>query len=459
VTRVVVVGGGIAGLAAAYDLAGRGLAVTVIDAGREVGGKLRASDIGGIVVDEGAEALLVRRPEARDLIASLGLADDLVSPRTSKAAVWARGELRPMPARTVMGLPSDPSALRGILSATQIARARADAWLPGAAPGDDVAVGVWARRRLGAAVVDRLIDPLLGGVYAGRADELSLAATLPQLPRDERSALRAARKAVEVSPPSDAPVFATLRAGLGTLPAALASAIQHAGGDLVTGRAVRRLERTDFGWRVVHGPTNDEQVIDADAVVVAVPPSAAGRLLSSAAPSAATELSAIESASMAIITTAWRAEDAPSSEISGYLVPATYGRPVKAVTLSSQKWAHLSAEGVVVARCSIGRHGDVADLQHDDADLVADAVAELTTYAGFSGSPVEARVSRWGGALPQYAVGHRERVTRIRAAVDTVPGLSVCGAAYDGVGVPACIGTGRQAAARTADYLTSRESR
>lgn len=457
------VGGGIAGLAAAHAMCRDGVAVTVIDAGRDVGGKLRVTNVGGVVVDEGAEAFLVRRPEARDLVATLGLDGELESPRTLKASVWARDELRPMPERTVMGLPSDADALRGVLSARQVARARLDEWLPGHPPGEDVAVGVWARRRLGAAVVDLLLDPLLGGVYAGRADELSLAATLPQLPRDERSAMRAARKAVDAAPPSDAPVFATLRGGLGTLPSAVASAIVRAGGEIVTGRAVRRLERIGSGWRVVHGPTNDERVLDADAVVVAVPASAAGRLLSTIAPAAASELSAVESASMAIVTTAWHASDLPPAKvngISGYLVPAAYGRPVKAVTLSSQKWAHLSgADGVVVARCSIGRHGEVADLQRDDADLVADAVAELTSYAGFGGTPVDARVSRWGGALPQYAVGHRERVARIRAAVDVVPGLAICGAAYDGVGVPACIGTGVRAASRVAAYLTSLESR
>jgi oxygen-dependent protoporphyrinogen oxidase len=307
-------------------------------------------------------------------------------------------------------------------------------------------------------VVERLVDPMLGGVYAGRADDLSLAATLPQLPRDDRSALRAARQAVDAAPPSDEPVFATLRDGLGALPDALAAAITGSGGQIVTGRAVRGLERMPSGWRVVHGATIDEQVIDADAVIVAVPATPASRLLASVMPAAAAELGAIETASMAIVTTAWRSPDASRvSSGSGYLVPAVYSRPVKAVTLSSSKWAHLSGD-ITIARCSIGRYGDVADLQRDDAELVAAAVAELTTYAGFSGAPIDARVSRWGGALPQYFVGHRERVARIRAALDAVPSLAVCGAAYDGVGVPACIATARLAVAKVSGYLTSRET-
>ncbi|HVU61798.1 MAG TPA: protoporphyrinogen oxidase [Mycobacteriales bacterium] len=456
--KIVVVGGGIAGLTAAHDLAGPGVNVVLIDGAPQVGGKLRVSEVGGVAVDEGAEAFLRRRPEALELVAELGLSDQLVTPATLSASVWARRRLRPMPAGTVMGVPSSPAALRGVLSVAEVARAGADAWLPGAAPHGDVSVGHWVGKRLGRAVVERLVDPMLGGVYAGRADDLSLAATLPQLPLDDRSALHAARRAVAAAPPSAEPVFATLRTGVGSLPAALAQAISARGGEVITGRAVRRLERTTAGWRVVHGATVDEQAIEADAVILAVPASAAARLLSSVAPAAASDLAAIETASMAIVTTAWRAADATAvASGSGYLVPAVARRPVKAVTLSSSKWGHLAGD-VVIARCSIGRFGDVTDLQRDDADLAAAAVGELTTYAGFTGVPIDARVSRWGGALPQYAVGHRERVARIRVAVASVPGLAVCGAAYDGVGIPACISTARSAAREVSGYLRSRET-
>jgi protoporphyrinogen/coproporphyrinogen III oxidase len=182
-------------------------------------------------------------------------------------------------------------------------------------------------------------------------------------------------------------------------------------------------------------------------------------LFADVARAAAGELGSSETASMAIITTAWRAAEVPALAASGYLVPAIYGRSVKAVTFASSKWAHLSGSEVVIVRCSIGRHGDVADLQRDDADLVETAAAELTAYAGFRGAPIDSRVSRWGGALPQYAVGHRDRVARIRAAVAAVPGLAVCGATYDGVGVPACIRTGQAAAARVMAGVTNPESR
>jgi protoporphyrinogen oxidase len=454
-TRVVVVGGGISGLAAAHALVSDGVAVTVVESSDAVGGKLRISEVAGVAVDEGAEMFLRRVPEAMDLVSSLGRAPELVSPKTTSASVWARGELRPMPTGTVMGLPSDPATLRGVLSEDEVARASADLDLPGDPPGDDISVGKWVASRVGAAVVERLVDPLLGGVYAGRADELSLAATVPQLPRDERSLLAAVRRAVPYAPSTD-PVFATITGGMGSLPASVAVAIVAAGGEILTGCTVRRIETSPAGWRVVHGPTTDEQVVRADAVILAVPAAPTARLLAEVAPFAAAELASIEAASMAIITTAWRVADAPPPSTSGYLVPAVYGRPVKAVTFASSKWAHLSGAEVVIVRCSIGRHGDVADLQRDDADLVTASARELTSYAGFRGAPIDSRVSRWGGGLPQYAVGHRHRVARIRAAVDLVPGLALCGATYDGVGVPACIRTGRAAAAQIAGSSRSR---
>jgi oxygen-dependent protoporphyrinogen oxidase len=456
-TRVVVIGGGISGLAAAHQLTGRGVQVTVLESAAAVGGKLRISEVAGVPVDEGAEMFLRRVPEALELVGAVGRSGEVVSPRTTSAQVWARGELRPMPTGTVMGLPSDPESLRGVLSGGEVDRVAQDPELPGEPPGDDISVGRWVADRVGPAVAERLVDPLLGGVYAGRADELSLAATIPQLPRDERSLLAAVRRALPAEPSPEA-VFATITGGLGSLPHSVAAAVIAAGGQLLTGRTVRGLECTPTGWRVIHGATTDEQILDADAVVVAVPAAPAARLLVGVASAAATELAAVEAASMAIVTTAWAAADVPALTTSGYLVPAVYGRPVKAVTFASSKWAHLAGDTVIV-RCSIGRHGDVADLQRDDAELVAAVVAELTSYVGFAGVPIDSRVTRWGGGLPQYAVGHLDRVRRIRAAVGEVPGLAVCGATYDGVGVPACIRTAQAAAAKVLVDLRSREPR
>jgi oxygen-dependent protoporphyrinogen oxidase len=291
--------------------------------------------------------------------------------------------------------------------------------------------------------VDRLVDPLLGGVYAGRADELSVRATMPQLGPTSGSLIRAVRQTVPAPSTTTPPVFATVRAGLGSFARTVADV---SGATIITGRLVRRVERTPNGFRVVHGPTTDEQVIDADAVIVAVPATPAARLLVDVAPQAAAELAEIEAASMAVVTTAWRRGELPTGASSGYLVPAVSNRPVKAVTFASSKWPHLGTDELVVVRSSIGRHGDTSDLHRDDADLVAAVVDELRLTVGLTGAPIESRVTRWGGGLPQYAVGHLDRVRRIRSAVAAVPGLAVCGASYDGVGIPACIRTGQQAA-------------
>jgi oxygen-dependent protoporphyrinogen oxidase len=218
------------------------------------------------------------------------------------------------------------------------------------------------------------------------------------------------------------------------------------GAKVVTGRSVRRIRRTPDGFDVVHGPTTDEQVAHADAVVVAVPAASAARLLADVAGAAAELLAGIDYASMAIVTTVWRRDELPSAGMSGYLIPPSARRPVKAVTLSSAKWAHVGDPAHAVARCSFGRHGDTVDLQRDDDELVDLAVDELAMTVGATGRPVAALVSRWGGGLPQYAVGHVDRVRRIRADVAKVPGLAVCGAAYDGVGIPACIRSGQAAA-------------
>ena len=438
--RVVVIGGGIAGLTAAYEL--RAHDVTVIDGAAALGGKLRTSSIAGLDVDEGAEQLLRRVPDAVGLVTELGLGDKLEHTATSSASVFSRGQLHPLPARTVMGVPSSLGSLRGLLTPTEIVRAAGDLALPPMSVEHDASVASRVGRRLGRAVVDRLVEPLLGGVYAGRVDELSMQATLPQLAAVNGSLVRGARDALPK--PSDEPVFAGVVGGMEQVITRLA---ERSGAQVTTGRLVRRLERTVSGFRVVHGATNDEQVVDADAVVVAVPPPAASRLLADVAAQAAVELAAIEMASMAIITVAWPRSGVPELTGSGYLVPAVENRTVKAVTFTSAKWRHLAVNDVAVFRCSIGRHGDVTVLQRDDDELVTSAVAELQDVLGLVGAPVESRVTRWGGGLPQYTVGHLDRVRRIRAAVDAVPALAVCGAAYDGVGVPACIRSGRAAAA------------
>jgi protoporphyrinogen/coproporphyrinogen III oxidase len=458
--HVVVVGAGIAGLAAAHALALDGrVTVTVLEGSPRTGGKLLRGAVGGIETDLGAEAILARRPEGVALMAQLGL--DTVSPATTKAAVWTRGALRPLPANHVMGVPVSVRQLAasGVVSRFAVARAALDRVLPATPVGshDDVSVASFVGARLGHAVVDRLVEPLLGGVYAGRADELSLRATMPQIAAaaGERSLLAALR--ARETAPNTSPVFAGLLGGVGRLAEALTVAVGAAGASIVLDAAVRSLERLPAGFRLVAGSaasTAFPRTFDADAVVLALPATPAARLLALSVPTAAAELAAIEYASMAIVTLAFSSSSFGKPLAgSGFLVPAVDGRLIKAATFSTQKWAWYAAHDEVLVRCSIGRHGDVADLQRSDDELVAGAVRDLAAAVGVRGVPRDAVVTRWGGALPQYAVGHLDRVARIKSALAVVPGVVACGAAFDGVGIPACIGSGTGAATQILGQL------
>jgi len=442
------VGGGISGLAAAWELRADA-AVTVVEASGRLGGKLATSEVAGRAVDEGAESFLARVPDAVGLVRELGLGDRLAYPATASAWVWTRGRLRALPARTLLGVPADLRTLgrSRVLSWPGLLRAMADLGRTGGRFGADQAVGAFVGRRLGREVVERLVDPLLGGVYAGRADELSVAATMPALAAAAArggSLVRAARRGLAAAP-SAGPVFATLAGGLGALPTVLGARLAAEGVVVRTGHPVRELARTsDGGWRLVLGDgTAGGERLDADAVILALPAAPAARLLRPLFPSVAAGVAGIDYASVAIVTLAYPKGAAARATGSGFLVPAVDHRLIKAATFASAKWAHLAGE-LAVIRCSVGRYGDVGDLQRDDADLVAGAADDLAAAIGAS-RPVESRVSRWGGALPQYTVGHLDRVTRIRAGLAGLSGIAVCGAAYDGVGIAACIRSGRSA--------------
>jgi oxygen-dependent protoporphyrinogen oxidase len=480
---VAIIGAGISGLAAAFFLRDEPVRVVVLEGSPQLGGKLSVAEVAGCGVDVGAEALLARRPEGTGLIRAAGLGGDLVAPGTTAARIWSRGAMHRLPARQFMGVPADLGELgqTGLLSADGLARASREPGLPVTHRDGDVSVAGYVGARFGPEIVDRLVDPLLGGVYAGRSEELSFDATLPGLAQASRTHASLAGAAASLlpspppsaqpassapprSPPPSSPapdgaaaarpggparpaVFTTLRRGLGSLPPALAAA---SGAEVRTRAMVRELVPGPRGWRLTIGSAHAPQHLDADAVILALPGRPASRLLAGVpgAAGAATALGEISYASMAIITLAYPDTAFPQlPDGSGYLVPAVDGRPVKAVTFSSVKWPHLRsrADGLVFVRCSVGRIGEEAILQRDDRELAALAAADLAAATGVRGAPADTVVTRWGGALPQYTVGHLDRVARIQASLAAQPGLAACGAAYAGVGIPACAGTARTA--------------
>ena len=487
--RVLVVGGGLAGLTAAHDLAADGHDVVLLEGAAQIGGKVRRQRVAGVQVDVGAEAMINRRREGVDLARSLGL--DVVHPTGASSRIWTRGALRPLP-RTLLGAPLDGDQLAssGVLSAQGVERALAEAVTPVVG---DPSVGDLVAARFGDEVTDRLVEPMLGGVYAGRARDISARAAAPQLVAlAERGSIlaQAARLPVDGSP-----VFAGLVGGMTGLVDALAAGpfevvtgVQVRGVLRVGGGFVARCARTSTTGGTsartsttggtsartsttggtsartsTTGGTSARTSTTAgverfetevfDGVVLATPAAPTARLLSELAPVAAAELAGIDSASMAVVTLAFRRDDVPglaATDASGFLVPPVDRRRIKASTFSFAKWGWVgdagAAEGVLHLRTSVGRIGEEADLQATDADLVARSLGELAEAVGVHAVPVDTHVQRWGGGLPQYRPGHLDRVARIRADLARLPGLTVCGAAYDGVGIAAVIASAHRAA-------------
>jgi len=475
---VAIVGGGIAGLSAAWELtsAAPGTNVVVLEADDRLGGKLHTGTIGGRAVELGPDAFLARRPEATALCRELGLGDELVSPGSRNAYVWARGRLRPLPGGLALGVPTrlGPLARSGIVTTLGVGRAALDLmrWpLPGhTGRGDerDRSVAEITRRHLGAEVTAGLVDPLIGGIHAGDTTQMSAAAVFPALldaAQTGGSLMRALRPVPGASSPpatrhgtapdGDDPVFYTVRGGLSRLVDALATALGARGVDVRLSAPVDRIELRsaacaepsseshDGSW-VLHTPRG---TIRSSAVIITTPTHAAAALLTPVDDTIATMMREIDYSDVTLVTL-----QVPAAGVgdplqgTGFLVPASSGCLITACTWLTSKWPELQRAGDVLVRASMGRYGDDRPARMSDGELVAAVLDELGPMIGLRGTPTETVVTRWRDAFPQYAVGHLDRVAAIEEAVARVPGLALAGAAYHGVGIPACIASGRQAA-------------
>lgn len=470
--HVVIVGGGISGLAAAWRLARlrHDVDITVLEGSPSVGGKLRVSELEGIAVDEGAESMIATRPEAVALAREVGLGDDLVHPAVAAPSLFLDNDLVPLPSGLMMGVPTDLTALArsGVITPQGLARIPLDHVLPATRIVEDISIGEYVGRRLGPEVVVKLVAPLLMGVYADRPVNISMRVAAPALfaaAQQDRSLLEAAKVARSRSTAiaTAGPVFAGIRGGVGRFPVVLAEKLVAAGVTIETGATVRDVVRAPRGWRVETGAVNDIRTIDADAVILAVPAPVAARLAKGLSVQAEAELSELEVTSVAVVTHLYRRSDLPGGDLpegSGYLTPSDVRRPVKAATFASHKWQWIddavTPRGLVAVRCSMGMADDVEMLQRDDDELVKLAADDLAFAARLGKArPIASRVTRWGGGLPRYAVGHVDRAGRIVAALQSLPGMAVCGAAYDGVGIAACIGRADKAATHISQGLGS----
>lgn len=466
----VVVGGGITGLAAAYQLTRAGVPVLIVEASERLGGKIRTEQIDGFLVEAGPDSFIAYRPAATELSRELGLGDAIIRTTDPRIVhIRARGEMIPMPEGMGLVLPTRlaPFVTTRLFSWPQKLRAGLDVVLPRWLDGEDVSIGAFLRHRLGGAMVDRLADPLLGGIYGAPVDELSLLAVVPQLrdhERDHRSLLlaslaqgRAARARARAaaaaggprgsgSPGGSGSPFLSLAGGMGSLVDALAAIVRSApGAEIRLGTSVMALERDGARTAVT---LSDGTRLTPDAVVLAGTAGSSADLLGQEAPAAAAAIRAIPHGSTGVVSLGYRAEALPKPLVGhGFLVAGDDPLSFGACTFTSSKWAGRAPEGTVLLRAFLPERS-AALLARSDEEIVATVHADLARTIGVRELPIIRNVARWREAMPRYTVGHLDRVAAAEAALAARPEIILVGGAFHGVGVPDCVARGRAAAAR-----------
>ena len=462
---VVVIGGGIAGLAAAWELSGgasgptpRTPRIELLESRERVGGSLATTTFAERTIDLGPDGFLARRPEATTLVSELGWADQLEPIGASGASMYLRGALHEIPSGLALGVPTtyeSVAAMRGLTWRARLASRRDLLWPRRLTVGDDAAIGTIVRTKLGSELAYQFVEPMVGGIQAGRIDDLSARSIFPSLLEAARrgGSLMKAMRPPAPAPTSGAsatPLFYSLLGGVGSLPVELARQLEARGVRLRTSTAVTALRRVEGSFRFE--VDTDTTTTPANVVVVATPAGTAAALAGSLDPDLAA-LGTIASAGAAMVTIVVPRATAHLPEHgTGVLVPL--GTPwrgggtmlVTALTFLDRKWAHLSRERDVILRAHVGRIDDHRWAELDDAALSARVVEEVRHILSPTGEPTATLVQRWPDGLPQYYVGHDELIDRARAAAGAA-GIELAGSAYDGVGIPASIGSGRRAGA------------
>jgi oxygen-dependent protoporphyrinogen oxidase len=452
--RIAVIGGGITGLAAAYRLAvaRTGAEIVLLEAGGRLGGKILTEKIGGVTVEGGPDSFLSMKPRGVGLAREIGLGDRFIGtiPENKRSFVSFGGRLHELPEGLSGLVPTKlgPIARSPLLSFAGKSRLALDYVLPPSTSDADETLAAFIERRLGREVYERLVEPLMAGIYAGDGRQLSLAATFPQLRAAERAhgglikGVLANRAAAPANPSSLTP-FVSFEGGLQELVDRLQRDLADRGVAIRTGAPVRRLRKTGNGYQLALATG---ETLAADGAIVATPASATAELFASEWPTAAEALRAIPHVSTAIVALAF--PKSVSLNGYGYVVPRVEGRNVLACTWVSSKWPRRAPDDLSLVRVFVGRAGQAPATDKSDAELLEIALNELRDSVGLTEKPVLSRIYRWVDGMPQYTLGHLDRVAAIEQAIAGEPAIAIAGHAYRGVGIPDCIASGEKAAER-----------
>lgn len=445
------------------------LTCTILDAAPVWGGKIVTHRVGQLVMEAGPDSFLSQKPWGMELCRRLGIADQLINtnPVEKKASVLRGGQLHELPEGLVTFTPTQlgPFFRSGLLSWIDLARMGCDVLIPPRRATDDESLASFFRRRFGRHACERVMEPLMAGIYAGDAEQMSLRATFPrfyELEQAHGSVIRgmmAARRARMQTTPDGRPrhtMFVTLKNGLADLVAGLTAHIQQAGGMLKAGVQVEALRvRSHQAGRWMYDIIcADGTSLSAEALVLATPAYVSAELVRPLTPMAAGLMELIPYASTATISLIYPAE-AVGNRLQGFgfVVPRIEGRDLIAATWTSLKWPHRASPQDVSVRCYLGGVGREAILQRDDEALVQCVRDELASIVGLQATPHYVEVNRWNRAMPQYTIGHLDRLAQMEAALSRFGGLAVTGAGYRGVGLPDCIRDGAETAAKLLRYL------
>jgi protoporphyrinogen/coproporphyrinogen III oxidase len=455
-TPVVIVGGGIAGLAAAYEFSRQRVPFVLLESGPRVGGVVFSEQIDGYTIDGGPDALLIQKPEGIKLCEELGLGDQLVPTKLPRLAFIQRdGRLHALPAGSVLGIPTawGPFVRTRLFSWAGKARMGAELFIPARRDGGDESIGGFMTRRFGAEATTYLAEPLLAGIHAGDVDRLSVRALFPRFVEEEAnygSLLRAFRRQGSRQPSPDG-AFKSLPGGLSDMVRALVATLPAESIRVRT--PVSRIQKDGDAFRVETGPGDR---LETRAVVLATPAFAASTILRSLSPVLSGLCGEIPYSSAATVALAFR-RDAVAHALngSGFVVPKVENTGIMAGSWLSSKWPNRAPADRVLLRAFVGGARDPRALEKSDSELVATAMAALRPLLGIVGEPVLKRVYRWERGNAQHEVGHLDRLARIEAALLTIPGLHLTGSGYRGVGIPDCVADGRATAKKVCAWLAS----